>query len=173
MPQTPPGDSVCPVCGSHLWISSILEDAQYTKFAIRSFVSELTKRVADRDFSDDACRYLVSGLKNSLAAHGAILWSTRARILPFLPRKPILKWSTGQTDTSVFAAEIISAKHEIQRSAVLDGKSCLLLGVPLIVSGRVFGAIEIVQRDVESVAVRRGYMRFLSQIAQVAAPLAA
>ena len=87
-------------------------------------------------------------------------------------RKPMLKCNFGQTDSPVFAAEIISTKREIQRYEELVGKPCLLLGVPLIISGRVSGAIEIVQRDVESEAVRRGYMRFLSQVAQIAAPLA-
>lgn len=168
----PPGDSVCPVCGAHVWIGSTPKNTQQTKFAIRNFISELTTRVADQDFSDDTCRHLVSGLTNSLAAHGAILWSTRAGFLRYFARKPLLKCHFGQMDSPVFAAEIISAKRDIQRYEELDGKSCLLLGVPLINSGRVSGAIEIVQRDVESEAVRRGYMRFLSQIAQIAAPLA-
>lgn len=170
--SSPPGDTVCPVCGVHLWIDSSLDKIQTAKSAIGNFVLELTLRVTNQDFTESSCHYLLSGLQYSLAAHGALLWSTGKGFLPLLPRKPQLRYYVGQLDSPVLAADVFSTKSEIQRYAKVEGKSCLLLGVPLFHNGRVFGAIEVVQRDERSKVLCKGYMRFLSHVAKIAAPIA-
>jgi hypothetical protein len=49
----------------------------------------------------------------------------------------------------------------------------LHLGVPIARNADILGVIEIAQRDVNENTVQRGYMRFLTQMAEVSLPLAA
>jgi len=169
----PPGDSVCPVCGAHLWLGSRRNDTCGIKLTIREFVSELTTLVATKDSTVYTARFLVSGLKHSLSARGAILWTARPKL--FLPwrRIPVLECYAGISDRPAFAAELLSSGHEVVRHVDTGNDSFLLLGVPLLAGRKVTGAIEILQRDVESESVRKGYMRFLTQVAQIASPLTA
>ncbi len=168
----PPGDSVCPSCGAIVWAQGVPSGSANTKDAILGFIADLKRRVAAHDYSEATCRFLVAGLRTSLGAHGAILWTKRKDLWRFLRPKPILKYSVGRTDSPTFAAEVLAKGFGIQCKANVDGHPCLLLGVPLIYSGNIVGAIEIVQRDVDSDVLRHGYMKFISDVAAIASPLA-
>ncbi len=76
----------------------------------------------------------------------------------------------GERDTPDFASEIVSTQREGHRIVDKDGQRLLLLGVPIFSSACVSAVFEIVQRDIESEAARKGYVLFMKQIAETSAP---
>lgn len=168
-PSIPPGDCVCPHCGSHLWVATNETSA---KIAIRSFVRELQTLVQNGDSTTYTTGFLVSGLRRCLAAHGASLWiTTKSR---FLRRSQLrLIRNDGHAASSAFAYDVLAAATSIVRRESTDGDAYLHLGVPISCDADILGVIEIAQRDVREDAVHRGYIRFLSQMAEVSIPIAA
>lgn len=168
-PSEPPGDSVCPHCGVHLWTGP---KATAAKTAIRSFVRELQTLVADHHSTAYTSGFLVAGLRRSLAAHSASLWVTTKS--GFLRRPtPRLVRSDGQSGSTGFARDVIETSAPIVRRESSHRDAYLHLGVPIVSDTSLLGVIEIAQRDVRQDHVQRGYMRFISQMADVSIPLAA
>jgi len=167
-PSIPPGDCVCPRCGALLWVPA---KESKTKSAIRSFVRELQSLVASDDSTTYSAGFLVSGLRRCLAAHGASLWiKPKPRL--FRRAKPLLIRSDGHLASSDFACEVIAASTPIVRTESQEHVAYLHLGVPIVRDAGILGVIEIAQRDVREDHAQRGYIRFISQMAEVAAPLA-
>jgi hypothetical protein len=52
---------------------------------------------------------------------------------------------------------------------VRSDKTVLLIGVPLVKDGERSGAVEVVQRADRPPATRRGYLRFVTQMASLVA----
>lgn len=168
-PSTPPGDCVCPHCGSHLWMAP---RETSTKIAIRSFIRELQTLVGNSESTTYTSGFLVSGLRRCLAAHGASLWiTTKPR---FLRRSQLrLVRNDGHPASSAFACDVLAAAATVVRRESTDSDAYLHLGVPISRGTDILGVIEIAQRDVHEDTVRRGYVRFLCQMAEVSMPLAA
>ncbi len=143
-----------------------------TKIAIRSFVRELRVLVANNDSTTYTSGFLVDGLRRCLAAHGASLWITtkqgfQSRAQPRLIRNDGYPASTG------FACDVIAATASIVRRESTDNNAYLHLGVPIARDTDILGVIEIAQRDVRENHTQRGYIRFITQMAEVCIPLAA
>lgn len=167
----PPGDAVCPICGGHVW--AIFEDqgTQHLKVMIRDFITELTRLVHSNAPAAETSQFLVNGLKHTLAAYGAIFWTTRRQILRPWQRTPKMKCYAGMSDTDTFAAEVILGAHQMLKRVVLPDHALIQIGVPLFDGGRAAGAIQVLQRDTQSDGARKGYLRFLSEIGQIVSPL--
>ncbi|MCA9186554.1 MAG: hypothetical protein KDA99_13080 [Planctomycetales bacterium] len=169
----PPGDTVCPNCGLHMWNDVAATRVRRVNQVIGKFLDELEMLVITRDSLTYTRRFMVAGLHSLLAAHGAILWTIRPRSLNFWKQRLALDCFAGTCDTAEFARQVVGLGQPMMCDVKWSSGAYLLLGVPLVLGGRVVGVIEVVQRNVESTAVRNGYVRFLKQVARIAAPLAA
>ncbi|WP_404310854.1 hypothetical protein [Neorhodopirellula lusitana] len=168
-PSIPPGDCVCPHCGSHLWMTP---KETSTKTAIRSFVRELQALVSADDSTTYTSGFLVAGLRRCLAAHGASLWIATEQ--GFLRRQqPRLVRNDGHPASYGFARDVIVASESIVRREFSDNDAYLHLGVPISRKTDILGVIEIAQRDVRDEHIQCGYTRFVTQMAEVSIPLAA
>ena len=87
--------------------------------------------------------------------------------------RPLLIRNDGSPGSSGFALEVVAASSSIIRRETTHSDAYLHLGVPIARKADILGVIEIAQRDVNEDTVQCGYMRFLTQMAEVSIPLAA
>ena len=167
-PSIPPGDCVCPHCGTLLWVPT---GTSYVKTAVRSFLGELETLIQSDDSLEYTAGFLVAGLKNCLAAHGAALW---IHPKPRLWRRAQIRLlrNDGPATTPELAAEVVAAAAPIVRQESTATGRWLRLGVPVARGGKVLGVLEVAQRDVEDEPTQRGYVRFITQVAGMSVPLA-
>ena len=167
-PSTPPGDCVCPHCGTLLWVPT---GKSHVKIAVRSFLGELQSLVQSDDSLQYTTGFLVAGLKNCLAAHGAALWINPKRKL-WRRSQLRLQRNDGPATTPELASEVVAAAAPIVRQESTATNRWLHLGVPMARDGKVLGVLEVAQRDVEDERTQLGYVRFISQVAGISLPLA-
>ena len=161
--STPPGDSVCPVCGCHSWATPNPRNVN----SIREFVRELSDLCPRTESIDTIGSFLVSGLMSSLAAHGASLWIAKKRKGRRRQASLELAVSTGQQEPPIFAQEVSAANDEVVRNTQVTGADVLLIGVPVRRDERIVAVITIVRRSGSPAAIQRGYLRFVNQMAEV------
>jgi hypothetical protein len=165
--SNPPGDSVCPICGSHAWSTVSREEIEAAGRSIREFVKNLAESCTQRESLSRAGQFLVAGLVRCLAAYNADFWVARKRFWWQHQMHIDLVASTGPTDLHAFAREVLAKGNEMVRSSCIHGSDRLILGVPVRYQARVIGAITIVQRPVSSPVIQRGYLRFIGQAAEL------
>lgn len=167
----PAGDSVCPFCGAHLWVNALRARIPEAKQALQDFKVALKTWGNLRDPKHHVSQLLAYGIKNLLAARGAIIWTARSSGPLSQIFMPELMACAGAIDSPEFATEVISRRKPLLRRVEADIDSFLQLGLPLVTSGRAYGAIQVLQRDIQVETTKRGYMIFLAEIAEIASPL--
>lgn len=165
----PPGDSTCPSCGAHAWLSELAQIKTEIKSQIRTYVAELSALCRKEPPVKELGEFLVSGLTLCLTAYGTMLW---------MPGKPH-GWSfrsalsliacVGKPDSPSLAEKVATAKHEIVLNARMAERETLVIGVPILINDKVMGVIEVLQRSGSPQTVERGYLRFVKQMADIVA----
>jgi hypothetical protein len=172
----PPGDSVCPICGCHLWgfgdpaeqeVRASLQMMEEAKAKIQSNVNAFTEIVTSSTSLPAVGNALVECLTTSLAAYGAMFWIKRRK--RWWRRRWHLVSCIGEIDSTEFIASVVASGESSMCEQVREAKTVLLIGVPLIKAGELCGVIEVVQRADSPPATRRGYLRFVSQMASLVA----
>lgn len=167
-PSTPPGDCVCPHCGSLVWVP---ESASSVKVAVRAFTNELQELVKREEALDYTVGFLVGGLRKCLAAYGAALWINPKRKL-LRRAQPRLLRNDGQAASSEFAREVIARAVPMARPESTIANDYLHLGVPILHDSKVLGVLEVDGRLVSDERTQRGYIRFIDELANISRPLA-
>ncbi len=104
---------------------------------------------------------------NSMVAHGAVFWTVKKKGWR-RRRYPNLECYSGRCDTPDFASKVIAKKENTMCERTVGKDTVLLIGVPLVKNGNVYGVIEVIQRAESSDLTRRGYLRFVSVMAESA-----
>lgn len=165
----PPGDSVCPSCGTHAWFPHRAESVEATRAHIRSYVAELSAFCRRDPPVNDLGELLVSGLTRCLAAYGSMLWVRNKRRWWSFRATLNLIACVGEPDSPDFAQEVATAKHQIMRNGRMAGRETLVIGVPVMRHDRVLGVIEVLQRAGRPENTQKGYVRFVNQMADITA----
>tara|TARA_R110002074_G_scaffold92208_1_gene201373 strand:- start:202 stop:657 length:456 start_codon:yes stop_codon:yes gene_type:complete len=142
-----------------------------TKAVIHSFVRELQALMASDDSTAYTAGFLVTGMRRCLAAHGASLWISVKHGLHRAEQLCLIR-TDGRPASPEFASDVIAASVSIVRRESTDVAPFLHIGVPISSNKSILGVIEIAQRDVGAELTQRGYIRFISQMAEIAVPLA-
>lgn len=165
----PPGDSVCPSCGAHVWVPHGFVQGEATKAQIQSFVEQLLALCRSDRPIDEIGKFLVLGLTRCLAAYGAMLWLESKRNSLFTRRTFDIVACIGEPDLPLLARIVAATKREIVREAIIADRVTLAICVPVICNERVVGVIEVLQRAGSPLATTQGYLRFVSQMADIVA----
>ena len=163
----PPGDSVCPCCGAHAWMAEARERTTDTEANIRAYVDILTGLCENNLSGDRVGEFLVLGMTRILDAYGTMLWVAKKRY--WWSRRMILNLaaSNGETDSPDFAGEVAAANESIVREVDMDGRETLRIGVPVWRDDTILGVIEILQHTVGGPEAQRGYVWFMSKMAEI------
>jgi hypothetical protein len=160
----PPSDTVCPSCGAHAWWANRVDT---TKSQIRNYIAELSALCRSDLSVNKIGEFLVSGLTQCLAAQGAVLWVDRKRNWWSMRRTLRIAACVGEPESPLFAQEVISTKHEIIRDLSIAGRETLVIGVTITRDNQVVGVIEVLKRTGSVATARNGYVRFISQMADI------
>ena len=167
----PPGDSVCPSCGSHSWMpkpeqQEVIAPSQIPH-QVRTLVRTLVDQLRLSSTRTELGNHLVIGLVKCLAANGAMLWIYREQGSDGQRAMELCAFN-GLAKGCEFAEEVSTTNQESMRIEVIQSVERLLIGVPLRTRNGVTGVIEVVQRATHNSDARTGYLRFiLSMVAVV------
>ena len=72
--SNPPGDSVCPTCGSHSWMVSKKIEAQFPTAEVVRIVPEFVDKIRLSRSKMELAAHLVDGLFQCLTPQGVKVW---------------------------------------------------------------------------------------------------
>lgn len=165
--SVPPGDAVCPHCGTHAWMLPHSNIVDSIRKRVRSFLNELDVISRSAKSDDELNKFLVLGLVDCLSAQGALLWIAGKKTDQQQSEAPSLAIYAGESDSPEFASQVIAGHQTIVCERKTEANSVLLIGIPLVINAQSFGAIEVIQRLGGSEQTRRGYVRFVTQVASI------
>ena len=70
----PPGDSVCPTCGSHSWIATKKFETKFPTAEVLQIVPAFIDKIRLSRSKMEMATHLVDGLFQCLSPHGVTLW---------------------------------------------------------------------------------------------------
>ena len=175
--SSPPGDSVCPSCGSHSWLDARdtrekqvdtlgrLDSVGRKKIQLEvRMLVDLLRTSSDKS---EMARHLTNGLVHCLAARGSTIWSLGDKKDWNGSRQlERIAWK-GVSHDKAFAELVASENYEIMRLEVGDLGDLLRIGVPLRIGNQVVGVVEVAQRSTAPLEARTGFMRFVKSMVSV------
>ena len=72
--SNPPGDSVCPICGSHSWMVSKKIEAQFPTAEVVRIVPAFVDKIRLSRSKMELAAHLVDGLFQCLSPQGVTVW---------------------------------------------------------------------------------------------------
>ena len=168
--SSPPGDSVCPTCGSHAWLSSHKNKEPFPTPEVLQSIPGFVDKIRLSRSRIEVATHLIDGLYLCLAARGVTLWMT----IPGAgtePKQFDRVASKGETHSSDFSNAVAEEQLPIMRVAKTSIGERLLIGVPLMAKNgfNVIGVIEVAQRTETPVDARDGFLRFARTMVAVTA----
>ena len=187
-PSRPPGDAPCPHCGCLIWFeqaSSTRGDrgaVEESKRTIHDWVRHIAELSKSEVSPPVYFRELVDGVVRCLAARGGAIWLLDDEKLRVryrvgldnvgLPQDGLLGSAHVHLVETVLATGAASATlpRPASRNAQEQANptNSLVLLCPLLHAHEPRGVVEVFQRTEAGPAVQRGYLRFLTQICEVA-----
>ncbi len=166
--SNPPGDSVCPTCGSHSWIVLKKIEAQFPTAEVLQIVPVFVDKIRLSRSKMEMAAHLVDGLFECLSPQGVTLW-LMSPSMGIEPKQFELAASRGETHAkdSAFAMSIVElAKMQIANTNL--GQR-LVTEVPLVEKNKltVAGMVEVVQRTEIPFDAREGSLRFVRSMVAV------
>jgi hypothetical protein len=161
----PPGDSVCPTCGSHAWLVPRENEEQFPTPNVLQFVPAFVDRLRLSCTRVEMATCLVNGLFECLSPHGVMLWIPS----PTNGTHFDLVASNGEIHSKEFAIAVAEERQEIMRVKNTNFGDRLLIGVPLQAKNdaAVAGILEVAQRTKTLPDTRDGFLRFVRTMAAV------
>lgn len=173
-PSLPPGDATCPVCGSILWLDATnstkpISPGDVAK-RIRETVKEIEELASSHIPESSFWNCFVPRVQCSLAALGSVVWKK-------VGRTPVAAHQYGWVGD-------VKSLLSLATGAFSTGKATMTLWSPPKVAGVVIGewlvlhqplrshsatshVLQIIQRPDQQEITRRGYLRFLAQMAEI------
>ena len=168
--SSPPGDSVCPTCGSHAWLVEPAPESRLDSIGrqrIRLEVRILLELLRVSSSKTELAQHLSKGLVQCLAAHGSTVWllkdSVQRKTNDLLERVGF----SGETTNRQFADLVAEENQEIMRLEFGELGERLRIGVPLKNRQGLIGVIEVAQRASCNAEAGTGYVGFIRSIASV------
>lgn len=165
--STPPGDSVCPNCGTLAWIAEGPEQNPSRKDEIRVFVYELWTTCQTGPSINQIGDYVVSGLTKCLAAYGTCLWMDRSTNSQSTASDVSVVASVGEATLPLFSREVLEKQPKPVRTTVISGRKTLVIDAPIVQHHRIVGGIEVLQPFTSDRQTQRCYFRFVHQVAEM------
>ena len=165
----PPGDSVCPTCGSHSWLAAKKPEATFPSTEVLQRVTELVDKVRLSQSRSEMATHLVEGLFECLSPHGVMLWLPNPNAAN--DRMPYaLVASKGEIQSDKTAAAVAKQRDDVIQIATTSYGKRLLIGVPLEIRDEVSvaGILEVSQRPETPPDARDAFLRFVRTMAAVA-----
>lgn len=165
--SSPPGDAICPSCGSHVWLANPFIRFSTTKTRIQNFVAELSAHCRADLPMNRIGAFLVSGLSDCLAAYDAMLWVQGKQNWWSMRRTPKVVACVGERDSPTLAREVIFTRKEVTRQVRISDVVTLVISVPVTRNTRVIGGIEVLQRAGCPPESQQGYVHFINHMADI------
>ncbi len=166
--SNPPGDSVCPTCGSHSWIVSKKIEAQFPTADVVQIVPVFVDKIRLSRSKLEMSNHLVDGLFQCLSPQGVTLWLMSTSV-GIEPTQFDLAASRGETlaNDSAFAMSIEELATMQIANTTLGQR--LVIMVPLVEKNKltVAGMLEVVQRTEIPFDAREGSLRFVRSMVAV------
>ncbi|TWU40557.1 hypothetical protein [Novipirellula artificiosorum] len=189
----PPGDTVCPACGCHVWVrvdGTLHDKTLHDKTLhdrtlhggdgneegeLREEPVELHETVATKismfnaelqlraKTADHSAEDLAAFVVNGLVHTMAARGATVWKAN--LSAEPVRIAECNETASSELAVGVIQSGSSVLQDRRTDLAEVLWIGVPLLRDNRVVGAIEVVQREQPSEVVRQGYGQYVERVA--------
>lgn len=165
--STPPGDSVCPNCGTLAWIADGPEQNPSPKDEIRVFVYQLWATCQTGPPIKQIGDYVVSGLTKCLAAYGTCLWMDRSTNSQSTTSDVSVVASLGEATLPLFSREVLEKKSKFVCNTMISGRKTLVVNALIVQHHRIVGGIEVLQPFTCARETQRGYLRFVHQVAEM------
>jgi hypothetical protein len=173
-PLLPPGDATCPICGSILWFdtTSFTESPSPRDIAkrIRETANDLQELAASQIPESSFWNCFVPRVQISLAALGSVVWKKGGRNPEAVHQ---YGWVGDAKSLLSLAKEAFSTDKASMTlwsppkiGGVVIGE-WLVLHQPLRSHSATSHVLQIIQRPDQHEITRRGYLRFLGQMAEI------
>ena len=166
--SNPPGDSVCPTCGSHSWMVSKKIEAQFPTAEVVRIVPAFVDKIRLSRSKMEMAAHLVDGLFQCLSPQGVTVWLL-SQSVGIEPTQFDLAGSRGETYANDSAFAMSMEKRATMQIANTNLGQRLVIKVPLVEKKKmtVLGILEVVQRTEIPFDAREGSLRFVRSMVAV------
>ena len=164
----PPGDSVCPTCGSHSWIATKKLEKKFPTAEVLQIVPTFVDKIRLSRSKMELATHLVDGLFQCLSPHGVTVWL----LSPTVGVESMqFELAASRGETLLKDIDFASSNDRIANSLTVNtivGER-LLFRLPLKANNKltVAGVLEVVLRIEIPLDARDGSLRFVRSMAAI------
>ena len=166
--SNPPGDSVCPTCGSHSWVATKKIEAKFPTAEVLQIVPSLVDKIRLSRSKMEMATHLVDGLFQCLSPHGVTLW-----LLSQSVGVESMKFDLAATRGEIHSEDIVFANSNDGIANSLTANKIvgerLLIRLPLMANNKLTaaGVLEVLQRTEIPLDARDESLKFVRSMAAI------